>query len=523
MMNMKKEPREFRLLSLTMLLVGISLFYGCDNGNDDPDPIGTTGMSEIYALSGTSGGTATFEKLEDGSTRITLDLASGGDAEHPAHIHDNTAAEGGGIAISLTSVGSDGESETIVTMKDDGTPITYEELIDYDGYINVHASADDLTTLVAQGDIGQNELTGESKAYALGAVANLEISGTATFHERANDETLVVLMLENTPDGGMHPAHIHANTAAEGGAIVIGLSDVDGTTGMSKTNVTMSDGGAITYTELLDFDGYINVHASAEDLATLVAQGDIGQNELTGESKGYALGSVADPEISGTATFYERANNETLIVLTLANTPAGGMHPAHIHANTAAEGGGILIGLSDVDGTTGMSKTNVNMSDGAAITYSELLDFDGYINVHASAEDLGTLVAQGDIGQNELTGTMMSYPLAEKDLAGVSGTANFYERANGETLVTLMLTGPVTGDHPAHIHSGSVAAPGGIAISLSAVNSAGMSKTNVSAKDDAAPITYTELLAMEGYINVHSSSTDLGTLIAQGNVGASAN
>jgi hypothetical protein len=61
----------------------------------------------------------------------------------------------------------------------------------------------------------------------------------------------------------------------------------------------------ITYQELLNFDGYINVHLSASSLATLVAQGDIGQNQLTGVSKVYPLGSVAVPAISGTATFFK--------------------------------------------------------------------------------------------------------------------------------------------------------------------------------------------------------------------------
>jgi hypothetical protein len=55
--------------------------------------------------------------------------------------------------------------------------------------------------------------------------------------------------------------------------------------------------------KLLDFDGYINVHLSADKLATLVAQGDIGQNDLTDVSKVYALGSVAVARIDGTATF----------------------------------------------------------------------------------------------------------------------------------------------------------------------------------------------------------------------------
>jgi hypothetical protein len=37
----------------------------------------------------------------------------------------------------------------------------------------------------------------------------------------------------------------------------------------------------VEYINALDFDGYINVHLSADKLATLVAQGDIGQNDLT--------------------------------------------------------------------------------------------------------------------------------------------------------------------------------------------------------------------------------------------------
>jgi hypothetical protein len=59
------------------------------------------------------------------------------------------------------------------------------------------------------------------------------------------------------------------------------LKPVDGTTGKTTTFKTLDNGSAITYQALLDFDGYINVHLSADKLATLVAQGDIGQNDLT--------------------------------------------------------------------------------------------------------------------------------------------------------------------------------------------------------------------------------------------------
>jgi len=113
------------------------------------------------------------------------------------------------------------------------------------------------------------------------------------------------------------------------------------------------------------------------------------------------LNSKSDPNISGTATFAQRNNGFTLITVQLEGTGEGGDHPSHIHENDAASGGGILISLSNVNGATGIGATSVTMlNDGTAITYDELIIFNGYINVHLSGMDLGTLVAQGDIGSN---------------------------------------------------------------------------------------------------------------------------
>ncbi|MDE0561869.1 CHRD domain-containing protein, partial [Algoriphagus sp. NF] len=241
-----------------------------------------------------------------------------------------------------------------------------------------------------------------TKTSMLGEKDVAGISGTATFSQRVNGETLGEIMLENTPDGGMHPAHIHLNTALEGGAIAFSFNPVDGTSGMSKTNIaTLDDGTAITYEELMDFDGYINVHLSMEELATIVAQGDIGQNELTGESTTYNLREVDVPGISGTAEFKERANGSTLAIIMLENTPEDGMHPAHIHNNSAEMGGPIAFTFNPVDGASGMSMTNIMMlDDDTPITYEELLTYNGYINVHLSMEQLATIVAQGNIGSN---------------------------------------------------------------------------------------------------------------------------
>ncbi|WP_373516975.1 hypothetical protein [Pricia sp.] len=374
----------------------------------------------------------------------------------------------------------------------------------------------------------------DSKTYDLGPVSNPDILGTAKFITFSNDSTVIELNLEGTTDGNMHPAHIHFNTAVEGGDIALDLTAVDGATGESSTPVTeLNDGAAISYAQLLEYDGYINVHLSTEDLGTLVAQGDIGQNELTDTSKEYALGSVSDPDINGTATFTKRVNGEALAVLALNNTAEDAEHPAHIHINTAAEGGAIVFDFIPVNGETGLSMTNVaEFNDGTPFLYDDLLEYDGYINVHFSLEDLGTLVAQGDIGQNELTGESVDYDLAAVSNPAIFGKANFAERVNGETLVSIDVEGTTAGNmHPSHIHIGSVEdAPGAIIVSLGDVNGeTGTSVKNVTAlngvdgtSNAGDPLDYAAMIAIDGYINVHLSMEDLATLIAQGNVGANA-
>ncbi|MDC6403748.1 MULTISPECIES: CHRD domain-containing protein [Maribacter] len=512
------------------IVMGAMLFTSCsDDDGDFIPPIVDGGDSETYQLSSVSNpdisGTAKIIDNEDNSITVELELQNtpcGG--MHPAHIHFNTAAEGGDIAITLGTVdGSTGMSSVTFSTLDDGTPITYEELLDFDGYINVHASADDLATLVAQGDIGQNELNGETKVYELGSVAIEEISGTATFSERVNGEALATIILNNTPADGIHPGHIHMNTAAEGGDIAFTFNPVNGATGISNTNVSaLDDGTAFGYNDVLTYDGYINIHLSADDLATLVAQGDIGQNELTGEAKSYELDSVDVDGIDGMATFEERVNGEALATLMLNNTPEDGTHPAHIHMNTAAEGGDIIFTFNPVDGATGMSMTNVTaLDDDTSFGYAQVLEVDGYINVHLSADDLATLVAQSDIGQNELTGEAKTYELGSVAVPTISGTATFEERLNGEALATIMLEGtPDGGMHPGHIHANSAAETGDILFTFNPVDgTTGMSVTNVATLDDDSAFGYDDVLEVDGYINIHLSADDLATLVAQGDIG----
>lgn len=271
--------------------------------------------------------------------------------------------------------------------------------------------------------------TGNEIVYDLRAVSNPAISGTATMIEMNDNSITVELDLNNTTAGGSHPAHIHFNTAAEIGDIAITLGTVDGATGFSTINFsTLDDGTPITYAQLLDFDGYINVHQSAANLETIIAQGDIGQNDLSGESIVYELLTADVPGISGTATFKERVNGTTLVTLMLEGTSPGGMHPADIRENDAAMGGEIVRTLNPVNGTTGMSMTQVEtLGDGTSITYTELLEFDGHIKVYLSETETDVIVAQGDIGSNSGALPVINY--------NVTNNGEVAYIFNGNTLV----------------------------------------------------------------------------------------
>jgi hypothetical protein len=241
------------------------------------------------------------------------------------------------------------------------------------------------------------------KVYTLNTGAVSNISGTATFTEQSDLSLTVEINLSNTPVDGLHPAHIHFNTAVETGGIALTLNAVDGASGSSSTNFsTLDDGTQISYDDLLEFNGYINVHLSADELATIVAQGDIGGNELTGQVKSYDLSEADLPGVQGTAVFAERANGTSLLTLSLEGTSPGAVHPAHIHENDVLTTGVILVGLNPVNGDTGVSETQISQTlDGTTLNFDDILSLNAYINVHLSQDDLSTIAAQGNIGSNE--------------------------------------------------------------------------------------------------------------------------
>jgi hypothetical protein len=244
------------------------------------------------------------------------------------------------------------------------------------------------------------------------------VSATATFQALNDTQSLVTLALDDGPTETSlaHPAHIHLNTAADGGGIEIYLTPIDGL-GQPANNGTSTKVVDRPLDELLRFGGHINIHESNANLGNVVARGDIGANARglavdavplvdSPQSTTYDLapnpndGTLPDG-VSATAEFLELGDSQTLVTIRLpdgpTDTPLG--HPSHIHMNSAADGGGIEIYIAPIDGLA-HPNNDATSSQMVDRSYDELTSFDGHINIHESNANLGNVMARGDIGAN---------------------------------------------------------------------------------------------------------------------------
>jgi hypothetical protein len=221
--------------------------------------------------------------------------------------------------------------------------------------------------------------------------------------------------------------------------------------------------------------------------------------------------------VTGKATFVETSSTETTVTIVLTGAPSG-IHPAELCMNSAVEGGTVVLQFNPVD-TTGTSITTVT-----SMTYSQLIVYDGFIKVDSSSTNPGVILVQGDIGGNVITTTQKSYVLDTVGAFGVSGTALFQKRVNGNTLVTLTVTGTIPGDlYPATINLGSISSVGGgpVVKGLNDVDGTnGKSLTNIRKLDSDVTITYDNWLVYDGYINIYQTSVGLGNVICHGNIGS---
>ncbi|MGL4608343.1 MAG: fasciclin domain-containing protein [Trueperaceae bacterium] len=106
----------------------------------------------------------------------------------------------------------------------------------------------------------------------------------------------------------------------------------------------------------------------------------------------YPIAEVDGSGIRGVLIVKGDTRNSTVTVV-LQGTPEGGQHPVSLYTgNCGAEDEAVVL-LNDLNGTTGTSRTVVN------IPYGTIVGGDHSLDVHVSAADLATIVACGEVGE----------------------------------------------------------------------------------------------------------------------------
>jgi len=155
----RKRKMIMMYLKYTLPLIFFLLIFTSCETDDDPIPeqFETTFPIEPIEDSGVSG-EITFLKTSDNLTRITISLnGTSAGVMHPARIHSTSPDQVGPVVVELNPVnGSTGQSETLVSVLDDGTSTVYEDWVSFDGYVLIYESDLNPDTQVALGLLGEN-------------------------------------------------------------------------------------------------------------------------------------------------------------------------------------------------------------------------------------------------------------------------------------------------------------------------------------------------------------------------------
>ena len=120
-------------------------------------------------------------------------------------------------------------------------------------------------------------------------------------------------------------------------------------------------------------------------------------------------------------------------------------HPAHIHAGQCPGIGDVVAPLNDVtvvgnDAQGAESHVHVDYSlSTVPLALADILAADHAINVHQSADDLGTYIACGNIGGHDVNGSFLVGLGAVGD-SGYSGIAWLTDNGDGSTDVQVAIS-----------------------------------------------------------------------------------
>lgn len=122
-------------------------------------------------------------------------------------------------------------------------------------------------------------------------------------------------------------------------------------------------------------------------------------------SKEYPLNEVGGSGVSGTIVISENTDSSFNVVVSVVKSVQDTVHIVHLHNGSVGSNGSVAITLQSITGTGGEAQSETShineiiLADASAqnMTYDDIINFTGYVDVHYSAYS-DSVLAAGAIG-----------------------------------------------------------------------------------------------------------------------------
>ena len=243
----------------------------------------------------------------------------------------------------------------------------------------------------------------------------------------------IVINARGVPARRDFPAHFHSGDCGSGGDVVVPLNDVDGATGLSVTFSTA------TFDDVVNGNHYLNIHASADNMGSILACGEIGlgvegveggikvmaaedasmMNETSAESTasdqttgqtatgvrpeefetslrtaGYLIFAVGGSNIRGQLQVSDEIDVGSKVVVTLDGMQSGMRYPAAIRRGDCGPDGEELLRLNHVPYGTNDPLVSITMS---SLSYEDIAEANNYVHIF-DPNNPSRVVACGEVG-----------------------------------------------------------------------------------------------------------------------------
>jgi Cu/Zn superoxide dismutase len=194
-----------------------------------------------------------------------------------------------------------------------------------------------------------------------------------------------------------------------------------------------------------------------------VKKGDHGWHKGKRDHKGVRLAPVAGQTAKGVADLKQRPGALSVALVVAKLTP-GAFYAAHVHAGTCAAPGAAALNLPDIYADErGVAKLVVTVPTAAGADY---LAGGFSIDVHAGPSASATpVISCGDIAAKIVKPEKIAAKAFLKGAASERGHAELVQNGS-DVSVWIKLSGLTPGAHALHLHAGSCAALGAVAVSL---------------------------------------------------------